>query len=209
MLGLETLYSSTENHPDDITIDVHRRIAADPWLSTMQLDRLADDGNRQQGILDCNEVLAAVSREHIKAIVVTTASNNDAITPLLRIISGYVAGLTHLRHQPPIDLPLLNYHLTGPQKGTFTYLGRGQKELIEKATQAVREFQSLSPREKEQAEKMGWSGDANFTVVIPELAAEVKLLLGLDLMGDIPVTAVRGDREALSTVVASRNARET
>jgi hypothetical protein len=148
-------------------------IAADPELAksvaAQQLDALADYYTRnaeehdfaQTGVMEFNEVIAAVSRQHVAAIAVPygrpNSQDNECYQALVRL-TGALCGLQHLNMQgngkpmteDPEGLPVVAYQVVdgkNARRNNFVYIGKGYAELTDVALKAVAELQTCDRTE--------------------------------------------------------------
>jgi|GEM_PF-2702629 len=121
-------------------------------LSATQLDLLgnhydthtssvASMADEPANLVDFNEILVASSRPHIKAIVVPLLQDSYQKKPWcepMTKLAGALAGLQHLEEN--ISLPVVIYHATEPNIGTFTFLAHGKSECLKVALAACKEL---------------------------------------------------------------------
>ena len=124
--------------------------------------------------LDCNEIIVASAKDHMKAIVIPAFEANN--TPTLGL-NAVLQGLQHIPEYSPAagnlpkdGLPVVLYHVNGSKQGQFSYVGQGKKELLEKAVELLKAIEN-DPDERAKAFKV-------FT-----LPAALKSLLGYDYKG--------------------------
>lgn len=174
-------------------------VATDPSLTDLQLNFLGDDMAQtkmpfdrfvERPILNYNEILVAATNSHIKALSIPlyhyTAPEDDLptrprdgknfseITPKERLaiaeLSGALHGLNHLKKG--MDLPVVFYHVNGPNLGKITFFAQGHEALTEKAMTA------LSVLKKHHTIQ---HFDAHNAAEIQTLAKLAKKLLGIQM----------------------------
>jgi len=158
---LEAMYAGK------LTDKLKKSVGDNPALSAQQLDilgkylndpevmRLYEDRDACD-VAKHNEVIAALSKDHICAISLPVYDGDTTTAPYtkwrvdyadmnltdrqaVRELSAALCGLEHL--QNGMDLPVVFYHVDGPQKGHITYLGQGKDMLMEKAFAAIKTLQ--------------------------------------------------------------------
>lgn len=91
------------------------------------------------GVAPFNEVLAHAHPAHVKAIVATCFNPGRADMPgysdYVRF-SGALIGLAHLERAGKSP-PVVAYHISGPDKNSFSYIGQSREELVAAATRAL------------------------------------------------------------------------
>jgi hypothetical protein len=129
-------------------LSIQQAVANDITLSETQLDALAAyymslQNDAAHGLLGHNELLAAISKKDIAAIVAPvyndSVGRDGEIPRLVSQLRGALSGLEHLKKG--MDLPIVHYHVTPPNQGGFTYLGQGEEKCRLLALDAIIKLQ--------------------------------------------------------------------
>lgn len=94
---------------------------------------------------DYNEVIAAMDARHIAAIAVPvfqSPESEDESYLTFRKLQAALVGLSHLK--AGIDLPVVLYHVTPPNKGGLSYVGQGKEELRRVGLEALKEVADIT-----------------------------------------------------------------
>lgn len=172
--GLDALYAGHDKQ------SLVNAVMKDPSLGGKQLDCLGKmlEADKKPEIMGLNELLVAATPEHIAAIAVPLEEWESAHQPYAKTVAKLTGAMSGLEHaKKGIDLPVVYYHIDGPEQGKCSYLAHGKKECEEVAYSAVRELirndsfraAALYNRERPKSEAM-----TNFR-------GHVQRVLGIDL----------------------------
>lgn len=153
------------------------------------------------GIVGFNEILVAASTPHIAAITVpymqrahATPEQQAYYTNSVRLQAALV-GLDHLAHG--MHLPVVIYHVDGPEQGAMSYLGQEEQELKKVALEALSALGPLGLIEVQEWNKMkqfdnlpsdafeNGTFDAASLTGLYEMDITAKKYLGVDLTAPI------------------------
>lgn len=92
-----------------------------------------------------NEVIAALGTRHIAAITVPvfqSPESEDKTYLAFRKLQASLVGLNHLKSG--IDVPVVLYHVTPPNKGGLSYVGQGKEELRRVGLEALKQIGDIT-----------------------------------------------------------------
>lgn len=137
-----------------------------------KIQKRYDNSDSKDSLDSLNELIVTAGIRQMKAVVIPLYyENNNTVAGYHKVaqLYGALQGLSHL--QLGIDVPMVHYHVNGPQKGRVTYLAQGRKELLTKALEVV--------------EEMGNDPDLVRYIIKADMCAQVHRLMKTELGLDV------------------------